>query len=140
MVLCTDCMLAFPCSHSAELCQQLFLCSDFLEKLIPSIPEKKGRGSSQVLLHMSSDDWGSVEGLPPCLLLNREVISLMKSTGCRVYSGTDKHVEYFITKTRGNFCCSFANRSSRTFTVVFQTDIRTGRASASQQLVLPVLQ
>lgn len=82
----------------------------------------------------------SMEGLLPCLLLNREVISLMKCKGCRVYSGTDKHIEYYIAKTKGSFCYSFANRSSRTFSVAIQTDVRTGRASASQQLVPPVLQ
>lgn len=32
MVLCTDCMLVCAPSHSAELCRQLFLCSDWMEK------------------------------------------------------------------------------------------------------------
>lgn len=52
MVLCTDCMLVFPRSHSAQLCRQLFLCAD----RSPRHLSKRRQGLSQVVVHMSADD------------------------------------------------------------------------------------
>lgn len=44
----------FPCSLSAQLCRQLFSCSDFGKSLLH--PSRESRGWSQVVLHMNADD------------------------------------------------------------------------------------
>lgn len=57
----TDCRYFFsPCSLSAQLCRQLFLCSDFGKSLLH--PSRESRGWSQVVLHMNADDAAAAAG------------------------------------------------------------------------------
>lgn len=93
-----------PRSHSAQLCRQLFLCSDFRKSLLH--PSRRSRGWSQVVLHMNADDAAAAgKDIPHVSHLQQLRGHFTDGEGRKLYRGTSMYrffssfwtlLQYFI--------------------------------------------
>lgn len=99
--------VGFPCSHSVELCRQLFLMFKFCNLFHVS---EKGRRLSQVVLHMSADDVATGKDISHISeRSNCLSFSLMVKAGGFTQAQINRRRVYVQTNN-SSFYCSFEQR------------------------------